>query len=103
MSLNIGARITRSCSMHGQTKLAVQMERVIERIVGRIEEALWAMEKDLVIYLLMLLLYSNSLAIDSPLLGSVIRTLFKLCQSSRTEVFDMSKAGLFRIINRFNY
>jgi hypothetical protein len=61
------------------------------------------MEKDLVIYLLMLLLYSNSIAIDSPILGSIISTLFKLCQSSKTEVFDMSKAGLFHIINRFNY
>lgn len=51
----------------------------------------------------MLLLYSNSLHLKDPLISKIIILLAKLCQSTYSEVFEMSKTGLFHIVNRFNY
>lgn len=51
----------------------------------------------------MLLLFSNQLSLEHPLIGELTGLLFRLCQLESMEVFDMSKTGLFHILNRFNY
>lgn len=38
------------------------------------------LEKDFGVYLLMLLMFSNSLPISHPLIGELIKLLFQLCQ-----------------------
>lgn len=61
------------------------------------------LEKDFGVYLLMLLLYSNNLPLEHALIGNLITLLFRLCQLDSLEIFDMSKTGLFHLLNRFNY
>ncbi len=49
-------------------------------LIKKIEEGMPGLEKDFGVYLLMLLLYSNSLPIEHALIGDLLALLFKLCQ-----------------------
>jgi hypothetical protein len=71
--------------------------------MNKIEEGLPTLERDLGVYLLMVLLYSNSLPLSHPSIAILTKLLFKLTQSDSIELFEMSKTGLFHIVNRFNH
>lgn len=51
----------------------------------------------------MLMLYSNSLSLSHPLISQLLKLLFTLCKSDSIELFDMSKAAFFHIVNRISY
>lgn len=53
----------------------------------KIEEGLPTLERDLGVYLLMVLLYSNSLPLTHPSIASLTKLLFKLTQSDSIELF----------------
>jgi hypothetical protein len=50
----------------------------------------------------MMVIFSNYLSNDNRLIGEVFKSYFKLSQSQMPEIFNLSKIGLFHIINRFN-
>ena len=56
------------------------MERAVSYLIKKIEENMPGLEKDFGVYLLLLLLYSNNLPLEQPLIGQLISLLFKLCQ-----------------------
>ena len=98
-----GLKLTRSCSFENDSDLQKQLERAVIYLLRRLEERVGKLEKDSGVYLLMLLLYSNALAIKNPLIARLIKLLAMLCQQDYSDLFEMSKTGLFHIINRFNY
>jgi hypothetical protein len=103
VAMGRGLKLTRSCSFEHEVDLPRQMERAVSFLIKKIEEGMPGLEKDFGVYLLMLLLYSNNLAVEHPLIGELITLLFRLCQLDSLEIFDMSKTGLFHLLNRFNY
>lgn len=103
MNLSRGLKLTRSCSFDDDCDMQKQLERAVTFLLTKLEDNITKIEKDSGIYLLMLLLYSNSLELSNPLIGRTTTLLSKLVQLDYCELFDMSKTGLFHIINRFNY
>lgn len=103
VAMGRGLRLTRSCSFEHEFDLQKQLERAVAYLIKRIEEGMPGLEKDFGVYLLMLLLYSNNLSLEHALIGDLIALLFRLCQLDSLEIFDMSKTGLFHLLNRFNY
>lgn len=73
-------KLTRSCSFEHDVDLTKQMERAVSYLIKKIEENMPGLEKDFGVYLLLLLLYSNNLPLEHPLIGQLISLLFKLCQ-----------------------
>jgi hypothetical protein len=63
VAMGRGLRLTRSCSFEHEVDLPKQMDRAVSYLIKKIEENMPGLEKDFGVYLLMLLLYSNSLAV----------------------------------------
>jgi hypothetical protein len=80
IAMSRGLKLTRSCSFAHDVDLPKQIERAVAFLIKKIEEGLPGLEKDFGVYLLMLLLYSNNLALENPLIGQLLTLLFKLCQ-----------------------
>ena len=59
--MNRGLKLTRSCSFSQEVELPKQIERAVAYLIKKIEEGMPGLEKDFGVYLLMLLLYSNTL------------------------------------------
>lgn len=49
-----------------------------------------------------MIMFSKFLLLSNPIFGRITNVLIKLTKSGITELFDVSKVGLFHIINRFN-
>ncbi len=47
-------------------------------------------------------MFSKFLLLSNPIFGRITKVLIELTKSGITELFDVSKVGLFHIINRFN-
>jgi hypothetical protein len=103
VAMTRGLKLTRSCSYDQEVDMPRQMERAVSYLIRKIEEGMPGLEKDFGVYLLMLLLFSNELPLEHPLIGDLIALLFRLCQLESLEIFDMSKTGFFHLLNRFNY
>ena len=56
-------QLTRSCSFEHEEEIEKQMERAVIHLLSKVEDNMGALEKDLGIYLLMLLQYSNMLSV----------------------------------------
>ena len=98
-----GMRLTRSCSFAGEEEVNKQVERVVAELIARIWQREKSPEKDKGVYLLMLLQFSNMLPLSHPQIGELLKLIFHLSQTPQSEVFEMSKTGLFHLVNRFNY
>ncbi len=60
------------------------------------------LDKDSILYTLLMIMFSKYLLLTNPLFPKIINLLIELTKSGITELFDVSKVGLFHIINRFN-
>lgn len=60
------------------------------------------LDKDSILYCLLMIMFSKFLLLSNPIFGKIIKVLIQLTKSGITELFDVSKVGLFHIINRFN-
>ena len=60
------------------------------------------LDKDSILYCVVMIMFSKYLLLSNPIFGKIIMTLIELTKSGITELFDVSKVGLFHIINRFN-
>jgi hypothetical protein len=49
-----------------------------------------------------MIMFSKYLLLSNSVFGKIITTLIELTKSGIPELFDVSKVGLFHIINRFN-
>lgn len=61
------------------------------------------MDKDSILYCVVMIMFSKYLLLNNPIFGKITTMLIELTKSGISELFDVSKVGLFHIINRFNF
>lgn len=102
----INLKVKRTSSFRSPGSISVQvtkkMEQFITEILEKIDVDKSQLDKDSILYCLLMIMFSKFLLLSNPIFGRITNVLIKLTKSGITELFDVSKVGLFHIINRFN-
>jgi hypothetical protein len=106
MMEEINFKLKRTSSFRSPGTISVHITKKIEQFIDEILQKLDVdksqLDKDSILYCLLMIMFSKFLLLNNPIFGKITKVLIDLTKSGITELFDVSKVGLFHIINRFN-
>ncbi len=102
----INLKLRRTSSFRSPGSISVQVahkiEKFIYQILAKLDIEKSLLDKDSILYCLLMIMFSKFLLLSNPIFGKMTKVLIELTKSGIPELFDVSKVGLFHIINRFN-